>query len=82
MNGEVIRKVVVGDLMSGMCYSVGQVFRGREIVEIFVDEDFYTVYGVAMVAIMLVDLDGDVGEIWKRFPLSQCHLEYLIDELK
>jgi hypothetical protein len=82
MSGEVIRKVVVGDLMSGMCYSVGQVFRGREIVEIFVDEEFYTVHGVSMVAILLVDEKGDVGEVWKRFPLSQCNLEYSIEELK
>jgi hypothetical protein len=80
MEKGIIRKVVVGDLKSGMSYSVGQYFRDREVVSIEIDDSCFDVYGVAMVVISVADDKGTL-EDWKRFPLSSCNLEYDLDDV-
>lgn len=74
-----IRKVIVGDIKSGMVFLVGQVFNGfLRVEEIVVDYDFARETGVYTVTVNVCnerEEDG-VTEVWKRFPLSTCNLEY------
>lgn len=74
-----IRKVVIGDIKNGMVFKVGQEFNGfLKIEEISVDYDFGRETGVYTVTVGVSNTGDEhsMTEIWKRFPLSMCHLEY------